>query len=243
MSVYEGNDNQAPFVSKKGAKNAGYFTREQWFKKYRAPYLREEGIEFRGEEYFRESQTEELYSKSKGFKEIGPLKAGSQSVGLKKFRTVRFQVYRESDFIPEERVTRVIPPARAVDLMDAISKVTETANKFLAAAKNSAVKNNHKRSRGFRSRARKLQEVAEIGLRRAIILELVTHVGKRGGVHRYRYEGREFRARVAPPQWYESNQNFLGESREEYKHGKSNVRLMDAIFTIEPFRDDATLDW
>jgi hypothetical protein len=231
------------FKTKKEAKETGHFTRDQWFKKYRAPYHGETGIAFRGDEYFRESQTEELFSKSKGAKEIGPLKVGARSVGQKKYRTVRFQVYRESDFILEDRLVRKIPPARTVDLIDAVVKITNTAAKFTAASENSAKKKNYKRSRGFRSRARKLQEVIDIGLRRAILLELVSHVGKRGGIHRYFAEGHEFRSRVAPPDWFETNQSVIREPKEKYQVGSGAVRLMDAIYTIEPFRDDVTLNW
>lgn len=118
---------ETEFESKKAAKEARYLSLDQWFKKYRVPYRGEPGIEFRGEEYFREFQAEELFSKSKGAKEIGPLKLGAQSVGQKKYRTVRFQVYRESDFILEEKIVRKIEPARTIDLIDAIAKVNDTA--------------------------------------------------------------------------------------------------------------------
>lgn len=234
---------QRTFKSKKEAKESGYFTRDQWFKKYRVPYHGESGIKFRGDDYFRESQIEELFSKSKGAKEIGPLKVGSQFVGQKKYRTVRFQVYRESDFIPEARIVRKIPPARTIDLIEAIAKVTDTAAKFTAASESSAKKKNYKRSRGFRSRARKLTEIADIGLRRAILLELVTHVGKRGGIHRYFAEGHEFRSRIAPPEWFEINAVAVRETKIAYQANRSSVRLMDATHTIEQFRYDAAIAW
>ena len=228
------------FNTKKAAKESGYLARDQWFKKYRVPYHGEAGVEFRGEEYFRESQTEELFSRSKGLKEIGVLKLGAGSVGVKRFRTVRFQVYRESDFVFEEKIVRKIPPARTIGLIDAIAKITDTAAKFTAASKESAKRKNYKRSRGFRSRARKLLEVAEIGIRRAIVLEIVTHIGKRGGIHRYVAEGREFRSRVSPPQWFETTLAVVREPKAKFV---SSGRLMDAIHTLEPFKDDPTLDW
>ena len=40
---------KAPFSTKKVAKETGFFTRDQWFKKYRAPYHDETGVTFGGE--------------------------------------------------------------------------------------------------------------------------------------------------------------------------------------------------
>ncbi len=214
------------FNTKKAAREFGFLTRDQWFKKYRVPFHGESGIEFRGEEYFRQSQTVELFSRSKGLKEIGPLKQGAQSVGAKRFRTVRFQVYRESDFNFEPKVVRRISPARTIDLIDAIAKITDTAAKFTAASENSAKLKNDKRSRGFRSRARKLLELADLGIRRAIVLEVITHLGKRGGIHRYVAAGYEFRSRVEPPKWLGMQSVVVREPKVNYK---SNTQPMAAI--------------
>ncbi|QEG21612.1 hypothetical protein [Mariniblastus fucicola] len=234
------NQKRPKFTSKKGAKESGYFTGGQWFKKYRAPRRGENGIEFRGEHYFRDSQTEELFSRSKGTKLIGALKPGAQPVGQKRFRRVKFLVYRESDFNFEPKVVRKISPAKNVNLIDAIAKTTETANKFTLAARNSAERENHKRARGFRSRARKLFELADIGLRKGIVMEVVSYRGKRGGVHRYSAEGHEFRSRVAPPTWFDTKANSIREPKAGYR---SRVRLMDATYTLEQLKDDPTLQW
>ena len=59
---------------------------------------------------------------------------------------------------------RFLRVERTIDMIDAIAKVTDTAAKFTMASKNSDKKKNYKRSRGFRSRAGKQLETAEIGM-------------------------------------------------------------------------------
>jgi len=234
--------------TKKDAKLAGYRTEAQWFKKFRAPLAGERPIIVKGDEYFSEVQTEELFSQSRGKKEIGSLSAHATPVGNKRLprRSVWYDVYRGSDFIFEpkrEYVAKKVAPPRTVDLLDAIAKVVSTAEKFIAASKGSYKSGDRRRSRGFRKRANNLLAIVELGLRRAIVLELVQHVGSRGKIHQYATPYGILKSTIKPPDWFELNSKHHLTLSPKEPPPKPKCRLKDAIYTIEQFKDDPTLTW
>lgn len=238
----------ANFKTKKAALLAGYRTQEQWFKKFRAPRVGEKPITVKGDKYFGELQTEELFSKSKGKKEIGSLAIGAKPVGNKRLprRSVRYDVFRESDFVFEQKreyVAKKVTPPRNVDLLDAIAKVNSTAEKFIAASKTAHQSGDRRRSRGFRKRANNLLEIVELGLRRAIVMELVQHVSSRGKTHRYQTPYGVFKSTIKPPDWFALNSKRGSPMLPSDFPSKPKCRLKDAIYTIEQHKDDPTLNW
>ena len=243
------NSGVSDLKTKNAAKIAGYHTQQQWFKKFRAPLAGEEPVVIKGEDYFSENQTEELFSKSRGKKEIGSLAYGAEPVGNKRLprRTIRYDVYRESDFVFEPKREYVAPkvtPPRNVDLLDAIAKVISTTEKFIAASKVAHQVGDRRRSRGFRKRANNLLAIVELGLRRAIVLEQVQHVRSRGKTHRYATPYGTIKSSVKPPDWFETNsKGFIPKRTTNASPAKPKCRLKDAIYTIEQFKDDPTLHW
>ena len=238
------------FATKKSAMDAGLRSRKSWYAKFFVPRRGEQPTIVKGEEFFAEYQLEEVYSISKGTREIGPLRLGAQPVGKKRFRSVRYVVYRESDFIfqPKAVVNRKIDPARRVDLLDAIAKIKSTAAKFEQASLAAKARKDHKRSRGFKKRMNNLLELAELGIRRAINEERIRFAKtKRGKKFRYDGEGYQFDSKVAPPEWmikekpatYSVHRKGIRFDRPT----KPKCRLMDAVYTIEQFQGDPTLDW
>ena len=157
------------FRTKKDALAAGYRTQKKWFAAFFTPKPAQQAVVVKGQRFFGEHQVEQVFSKSKGLREIGPIKHGAKPVGKKKFRSVRYEVYRGSDFVfePKIRTQRKINPARSVDILDAVIKLQPTASKFEAASKSARQRKDHKRARGFLKRMNRLWELAEIGLRSA----------------------------------------------------------------------------
>ena len=249
MKYLTENSGIADLKTKKAAKLAGYRTQEQWFKKFRAPLTGENPIVIKGEEYFLESQTEELFSKSKGKKEIGRLADSVKPVGNKRLprSSVRYDVYRESDFVFEpkrEYVAPKITPPRNVDLLEAIAKIKSTAEKFILASKSAHQSGDGRRGRGFRNRANNLLAIVELGLRRAIVMELVQHIRSRGKTHHYATPYGIIKSTVKPPNWFEMNSKRpVSKSMASRSPSKPRCRLKDAIYTIEQFKDDPTLYW
>ena len=192
-------DTTDQFTTKKSALDAGLRSRKRWFAKFFVPRLGESPTIVKGEEFFAQHQLEEVYSISKGTREIGPLRHGTEPIGKKKFRSVRYVVYRESDFIFQPKVAnnRKLDPARTVDLLDAIAKIKSTAAKFEQAALAAKARKDYKRSRGFKKRMNNLLELAEIGIRRAINEERVTPSPTRGKKYRYHGEGHQFDSKVS----------------------------------------------
>jgi len=234
-------------TTKKAAKQAGLYTADQWFKKYRAPFPDEVPLIIKGDEYYWERQTEELFSKSRGQKDIGPLRAEAISVGVKQLprRTVRFSVYRESDFQFREKVQRKISPPRNVDLLDAIWTATCTAKKFVAAAiasEKNGTEASLKRGRGFLKRSRNLMEIVDAGIQMAINREEVKHVGVRGKIHQYFGDGYLFRSQVAPPEWLARGVPVGRSVLSTAENRKPVVRLMDAVHTLKQIRENPTVD-
>lgn len=233
-------------TTKKAAKQAGLYTAEQWFKKYRTPFPNELPVVIKDDEYYWEGQTEELFSKSRGQKDIGPLCAHAVIVGVKRLprRTVMFPVYRQSDFQFREKIQRKIAPPRKVDLLDAIWAATCTAKKFEFAAKESKAKGteaSQKRGRGFGKRSRNLMALVDAGIQMAINREEVKHVGNRGKTHRYFGDGYLFRSKTAPPDWLTLNNPVARSVSSTAENRKPAVRLMDAVFTLEQIRANPTL--
>ena len=242
-------DTPKQFTTKKSAMDAGFRSRKRWFAKFFVPRLGEMPTIIKGEEFFAQPQLEEVYSISKGTREIGPLRPGSEPVGKKKFRSVRYVVYRESDFVFQPKVAsnRKIHPAITVDLLDAIAKIKLTAAKFERASVAAKERKDHKRSRGFKKRMNNLLELAEIGIRRAINEERIVPSPTRGKKYRYLGEGHQFDSKVAPPKWMsmEERSNYrVKQSRRRIVEAPTpKCRLMDAVHTIKQFQDDPTLDW
>ncbi len=243
------------FRTKKDALAAGYRTQKKWFAAFFTPKPAQQAVVVKGQRFFGEHQVEQVFSTSKGSREIGPLKAGAQSVGKKKFRSVRYDVYRGSDFVfePKIKTQRKIQPARLVDVLDAVTKLQSTAGKFEVAAKSARQRKDHKRARGFLKRMNNLLELAEIGLRRAINEELVQHVQSKRKLHFYANGQQIFESKVAPPNWMlkeqtatykTSSQKELAGKRSSGESPTKNIcRLMDAVWTVEQFKADPTLDW
>ena len=244
------------FKTKKAAGDAGYRTQKKWFAAFFTPKPGEQAVVVKGQRFFGEHQVEEVFSKSKGVREIGPIKPGAKSVGKKKFRSVRYEVYRGSDFVfePKIRTQRKINPARSIDVLDAVLKLRSTASKFDAASKSARQRKDHKRARGFLKRMNGLLDLAEIGLRSAINHELVQHVGSKRKLHFYASGQQIIESKVAPPAWMLKEKksayktlSSLKESTGKTAGGKplSNpkCRLMDAVFTVEQLKADPTLDW
>ncbi len=223
---------QQIFKTKKAAREAGWKTTEQWFAKFRFPRLGEEPILVKGEAFFREHQTEEIYSRSKGKREIGRLRKGAVAVGEKGLprRSVRYLLYRESDFVFEPKLIRKTYPPKQVDLLKAIWSIQQTAERYRQASKTAHATGNHKRARGFAKRRSNLLARAELGLQHAIAMELVVHLGCRGKVHRYGNQGYLFRTRISPPDWMETNQSVAPTDPDAQPEG---CRLKDALFTVE----------
>ena len=242
-------DTPEQFTTKKSALDAGLRSRKRWFAKFFVPRLGELPTVVKGEKFYTPHQVEEVFSISKGTREIGPLRHGSEPVGKKKFRSVRYVVYRESDFIFEPKVVnaRKVDPARTIDLLDAIAKIKSTATKFEDASSAAKARKDYKRSRGFKKRMNNLLELAEIGIRRAINEERLSLYPTRGKKYRYHGEGHKFESKVAPPEWMmqesSSNYSVRQAGRRPDRTDKSKCRLMDAVYTLEQFRDDPTLDW
>ncbi len=236
-------------TTKKAAKQAGLHTAEQWFKKYRAPFANESPVIVKGEQHYLERQTEELFSKSRGQRDIGPLRAEATVVGVKRLprRTVQFPVYRESDFQFREKVQRIqrkISPPRNVDLLDAIWAATCTARKFESAATDSSKKGTEaalKRGRGFIKRSRNLLNLVDAGVQMAINREEVKHVGVRGKTHRYFGDGYLFQSTVAPPEWLAKRPSFPQSVLLAAEQRKPRVRLMDAVHTLKQICENPTL--
>jgi len=244
------------FKTKKAAGDAGYRTQKKWFAAFFTPKAQEQAVVVKGQRFFGEHQVEEVFSKSKGTREIGPLKAGAESVGRKKFRSVRYDVYRGSDFVfePKIRTQRKINPARSIDVLDAVIKLQSTASKFEAASKSARQRKDHKRARGFLKRMNNLLELAELGLRRAINQELVQHVGSKRKLHFYSGGDQIIESKVAPPSWMlkEKKTNYKTSSPPKQRTVKASgrkpmannkCRLMDAVWTVEQLKADPTLDW
>ena len=236
------------FATKKAAIDAGLRSRKRWFAKFFVPRIGEEPLVIKGEEFFAEHQLEEVYSISKGTREIGPLRPGTEPVGKKKFRSVKYVVYRESDFIfqPKVVVQRKLNPPKTVDLLDAIATITSTAAKFEKASIAAKARKDHKRSRGFKKRMNNLLELADVGIRRAINEERVRlATAKSGKTFRYDGEGHRFKSKVSPPKWMvkESRSNYRAKPMDSSNARKPHCRLMDAVHTVEQLRNDPTLDW
>ena len=233
------------FATKKAAIDAGLRSRTRWFAKFFVPKRDEGPLIVKGEDFFTEYQVEEVYSISKGTREIGPLRPGAKPVGKKRFRSVKYVVYRESDFIFQPKVVqqRKVDPARTVDLLDAIAKIKSTAAKFEKASSAAKARKDHKRSRGFKKRMNNLLELAELGIRRAINEERIKFAKARGKTQHYTGEGRQFQSRVLPPKWMikDGPSNYRFNPRKPIR--QPECRLMDAVHTIEQLRDDPTLDW
>ena len=233
------------FSTKKAAMDAGMRSRVRWFAKFFVPFVGESPTVVKGEEFFAEDQVEEVFSISKGTREIGPLRPGSKPVGKKKFRSVSYVVYRQSDFIfqPKVIVERNVKPARSIDLLDAVAKIKATAAKFEKASAAAKARKDHKRSRGFKKRMNNLLELSERGVRRAINEERIVVVKKRGKTHHYVGEGHDFESKVPPPNWMvkEKPSNYQVNPPKPLR--QSQCRLMDAVYTIELLEDDPTLDW
>ena len=233
-------------TTKKAAKEAGLYTAEQWFKKYRAPFPNEVPVTVKGDDYYWETQTEELFSKSRGKKDIGPLRTDAVVIGVKQLprRTVRFSVYRESDFQFREKVQRKISPARNVALLDAIWTVTCTARKFEAAAiaaDNKGTEAAQKRGRGFLKRSQNLLDLVDAGIQMAINKEEVRHVGVRRRTHLYFGDGYLFRSQVSPPKWLDQQTPISSKKASLAVDRKPLVRLMDAVYTLKQIHDNPTL--
>lgn len=251
------------FTTKKAANDAGYRSKKKWFSAFYVPKHGAEPVVVKRTQFFHADQVEEVFSMSKGTREIGPLRPGSESVGRKKFRSVRYEVYRASDFIfqPKFKTDRKVNPARTVDVLDAVIKLTSTANKYDLAATGARQRKDHKRARGFLKRKNNLLILAEVGLRRAINEELVKYVGSKRKVHFYVGDGTIFESIVAPPDWMMDSDppsnvaKTLKENKLVYLVPQSNTkstdkgpgggkcRLMDAVWTVEQFKHDPTLDW
>ena len=234
------------FATKKAAIDAGLRSRKRWYAKFFVPRVDEKPFVIKGEEFFAEHQLEEVYSISKGTREIGPLRPGTKPVGKKKFRSVKYVVYRESDFIfqPKVQIQRKTNPVRTIDLLDAVAKIKATAAKFEKASAAAKARKDHKRSRGFKKRMKNLLELADVGIRRAINEERISFATKkRGKKFRYDGEGHQFESEVAPPKWMlkEKSAGYKVSARKPAE--KTQCRLMDAIFTIEQLRNDPTLNW
>ena len=233
------------FQTKKAAIDAGMRSRTRWFAKFFVPKHGEDPTTVKNEEFFGAEQVEEVFSISKGTREIGPLRPGSEPVGKKRFRSVRYVVYRESDFIfqPKVVIERKVNPARTVDLLDAIAKIKSTAAKFEKASLAAKARKDHKRSRGFKKRMNNLLELADLGIRRAINEERIAFAKTRGKKHHYTGEGLQFQSKVPPPKWMirESPSNYRVNPRKPTR--QTQCRLMDAVHTVEQLRDDPTLDW
>ena len=230
--------------TKKAAKEAGFHTREEWFRKFRTPLPSAKATIIKSAEYYSKNQTEELYSLTKGQKEIGPLREGSDAVGVKRLprRSVRYKVYRESDFIFEPKTPRNIRPPQSIDLIDAILKLYETAENFERTSKKANGKSSRRIKKSFRNRAMKLRELLDIGLKMAINQERVMLKGSRRGWHTYQIGDKAIKSRIKPPDWFDTRVNEA-KSRFAYEQNRSNskCRLVDAIFTVEKFADDPTL--
>lgn len=219
------------FTTKKAAGEAGYKTRERWFKQFRAPMLGEIPVIVKGDEFFGFQQTEKLMSLSKGRKEIGELRADATPIGRKRLprRPVKYMVYRESDFVYREKRTTKLHPPNKVDLVSAIAKLMETGQKYEASAKRVYGQGKRKFARGMRKRRDRVLELAAIGLQRAINMELVCYAGQRGKTHRYVGDGVIFVSKIDPPDWLS---RCGAEPCSEYGNG-SRCRLKDAVWTVE----------
>ncbi len=213
------------FKTKKEAGEAGYRSKKRWFAAFFTPKPDQQAVVVKGQRFFGEHQVEEVLSKSKGTREIGSLKIGALPVGKKKFRSVRYDVFRRSDFVIESKVKtqRKIAPPRSIDLLQELNKLHSTAAKFQTAAKSARHRKDHKRARGFLKRMNKLEDLAEIGLRRAINQELVRHVRSKRKRHFYVSGEQVFETKVTPPSW------MLREQDTSYETASSPVSPIPVI--------------
>ena len=232
------------FKTKKAAKEAGFYTKDEWFRKFRVPLPSARPTVVKSAEYYSKSQTEELYSLTKGQKEIGPLRDGSDAVGVKRLprRSVRYKVYRESDFIFEPKTPKNIKPAQSIDLIAAILKLQDTAENFERTSKNAKGKSSRRIKRSFQNRAKKLRKLVDVGLKMAINQERVLLNSCRRGWYKYQIGDRTIKSRIMPPNWFDTKVNET-KSRlaREQDVSNSKCRLVDAIFTVEEFAEDPTL--
>ena len=232
------------FKTKKQVKEAGFRTRDEWFRKFRVPFPSANPTIVKSTEYFSEVQTEELYFLSKGQKEIGPLREGSEAIGVKRLprRSVRYKVFRESDFVFEPKNPRNIKPPQSIDLITAILKLDSTAKNYDRTSKNPSGKSSRRVKKGFRKRAAKLRELVDVGLKMAINRERISLKSSRRGWFTYQVGDRTIKSRVKPPEWFAKEKDGARPTRFlEQIEGSPKCRLVDAIFTIERFTEDPTI--